>query len=177
MTTAPAPQEGRWRPMRGEDLAAVNELAHKIHPAYPEAPQVFEEKLKLFPDGCFTLQGADAGLVGYCFSHPWTRGVPPALDRLLDQLPRSPDSYFIHDLAIDDTLRGHGLAARLLPVMATVAKRYRLEHMTLIAVNASAEFWSKAGFAVTPDPALQLAARSKYGGDAIHMGMQLGAFF
>ena len=175
MTTAPAPQEARWRPMQRQDLTAVNELARKIHPKYPESPQVFEEKLQLFPHGCFTLQGDGAGLAGYCFSHPWTRGLPPTLDRLLGQLPSGPDTYFVHDLAIDEALRGQGHAAHLLPVMATVAKRHGLEHMTLIAVNTSEKFWSKAGFAVTADPALQRAVRSKYSDEAIHMEMKLDA--
>jgi GNAT superfamily N-acetyltransferase len=176
MTTAPAPQQARWRPMQRQDLAAVNDLARKIHPAYPEAPQVFEEKLQLFPHGCFTLHGADADLAGYCFSHPWTRGLPPALDRLLGQLPSDPDTYFIHDLAIDEALRGQGLATHLLPVMAAVAKCHGLEHMTLIAVNTSEKFWrKKAGFAVTADPVLQRAVRSKYSDQAIHMEMQFDA--
>jgi hypothetical protein len=47
--------------------------------------------------------------------------------------------------------------------------------MTLIAVNASEDFWSKAGFTVTADPRLQRAVRSKYSEEAIHMEMQLGA--
>ena len=177
MTTAQAPQEARWRPMQRQDLAAVNDLAHRIHPRYQEAPEVFEEKLQFFPDGCFTLQGADGGATGYCFSHPWMRGQPPALDRLLGQLPLRPDTYFIHDLAIDQALRGQGLAVRLLPVMATAAQRHGLGHMTLIAVNASEDFWSKAGFAVTADPALQRAVRSKYSDEAVHMEMQLDALF
>ncbi len=163
--------------MQRQDLAAVNDLARKIHTGYPEAPQVFEEKLQLFPHGCFVLQGADAVPDGYCFSHPWMRGLPPALDRLLGQLPPRPDTYFIHDLAINEALRGQGLAARLLPVMTTVAKRYGLGHMTLIAVNTSEEFWRRAGFAVTADPGLQRAVRSKYSDEAIHMEMQRDAFF
>ncbi|HZO44395.1 MAG TPA: GNAT family N-acetyltransferase [Xanthobacteraceae bacterium] len=176
MTTAPAPREARWRPMRHDDLATVNDLARKLHPAYPEAPEVFDEKLRLFPQGCFTLQDADAGTAGYCFSHPWTRELPPALDRLLGRLPPRPDTYFVHDLAIDEALRGQRLAALLLPVLAAVAKCGGLEHMTLIAVNASEAFWRKAGFAVTADPTLQRAVRAKYSDEAVHMEMQLGAF-
>jgi hypothetical protein len=59
--------------------------------------------------------------------------------------------------------------------MAAVAQRYRLEHITLIAVNASEKFWRKAGFAVTADPALQRTVRSKYSDEAVHMEMQLGS--
>jgi ribosomal protein S18 acetylase RimI-like enzyme len=175
MTTAPAPRKARWRAMRRKDLAAVNDLARRVHPAYPESPEVFEEKLALFPDGCFVLQGNDASKAGYCFSHPWRRGLPPALDRLLGSLPPHPDTYFIHDVAIDDALRGQGYAALLLPVLATVAKREGITHMTLIAVSASETFWRKAGFAITADAALQRAARSKYSDEAEHMEMRLGA--
>jgi GNAT superfamily N-acetyltransferase len=174
---APASQDARWRSMRRRDLAAVSDLAGRIHIDYPEQPQVFEEKLQLFPHGCFTLQGADTSLVGYCFSHPWTRGLPPSLDRLLGQLPPRPDTYFIHDLAVDQTFRGKGGAALLLPVIATVTRLYRLEHMTLIAVNKSEGFWRRAGFVATADPELQRAVRSKYSDEVIHMEMPLDLFF
>jgi hypothetical protein len=162
--------------MQPADLSEVSDLANRIHVRYPERPDVLGEKLRLFPQGCFCLQdGAD--VAGYCLSHPWTHGLPPDLDRLLGSLPPAPDTYFVHDVAIDERARGTGLASGLLPVLTNVARLHRLRHMSLIAVNNSKDFWSKAGFAETADPDLQRAVRSKYGDEAVHMELALDRSF
>jgi GNAT superfamily N-acetyltransferase len=158
--------------MQHQDLATVSDLANRIHVSYPERPEIFEEKLRLFPHGCFSLQD-DASIAGYCLSHPWTRGLPPALDRFLGALPRAPNTYFIHDLAIDERARGTGLTASLLPMLTAVARLHRLSHMSLVAVNNREGFWRKAGFIETADQDLQRAVRSKYSEEAIHMEMAL----
>jgi GNAT superfamily N-acetyltransferase len=155
--------------MAATDLAAVNGLADRIHINYPEEPIVFEEKLRLFPQGCFTLENRPSEIAGYCFSHPWVKGMPPQLDRLLGTLPASPTTYFVHDLALDERVRGKGLAAALIPTLVAVASLFRIPHMTLIAVNKSEGFWEKAGFGRTQDAALQQAVRAKYSDEAIHM--------
>jgi hypothetical protein len=162
--------------MQDTDLAAVSGLANRIHARYPERPEIFEEKLRLFPHGCFSLQDATS-IIGYCLSHPWTRGLPPALDQLLGGLPQTPDTYFIHDIAIDERARGTGLTSGLLPVLTTVARRHRLSHVSLVAVNKSESFWRKAGFIETADHDLQRAVRSKYSDEAIHMEVELDSFF
>jgi GNAT superfamily N-acetyltransferase len=163
----------RWRAMVPADLAAVTALADAIHPAYPESPAVFGEKLRLFPRGCFILELPDGRIVGYGLSHPWTKGAPPALDTLLGRLPAPPTTYFLHDIAIAAPLRAHGLGARLVSAMTIVGKAVGLTHLTLVAVHGSERRWRKAGFRATPDPALQAHARAGYGEDAIHMEMDL----
>jgi len=47
----------RWRAMSACDLDAVVALAARIHVDHPERGEVLAEKLTLFPDGCFTLEG------------------------------------------------------------------------------------------------------------------------
>jgi len=177
MNPTPGPPAARWRPMQEPDLAAVKDLSDRIHINYPEEAIVFEEKLRLFPHGCFTLERSDGEMVGYCFSHPWRKGLPPLLDTLLGNLPPDPNTYFIHDLAVAETHRGKGLAALLPPIIVIVARIYRLNHITLIAVNKSEGFWGKHGFAHTPDSALQQAVRARFSDEAIHMEMHLDRFF
>jgi N-acetylglutamate synthase-like GNAT family acetyltransferase len=110
-------------------------------------------------------------------SHPWTRGLPPTLDQLLGGLPQTPDTYFIHDLAIDERAREMGLTSGLLPVLTIVARRHRLSHVSLVAVNKSEGSWRKTGFVETADQDLQRAVRSKYSDEAIHMEMALDSSF
>src|SRR6201990_3109882 len=96
-----------WRLMSGADLAAVHDLSMRVHPNHPERAEVLAEKFRLFPSGCFVLE-TNGGVAGYCFSHPWIRGAVPALDGLLGALPVMPTTYYVHDLTLDEVLRGQG---------------------------------------------------------------------
>ena len=159
--------------MMPTDLAAVAALSARVHPNYPERPEVLAEKFALFPRGCFTLAAGDT-IAGYCFSHPWRKGAPPSLDRLLGELPRDADSYFIHDLTLDASMRRKNLAASLVADLVREAENAKLSHMSLVAVNNSSPFWSRFGFRPTPDATIQEAAREKYDGGAVHMQRSTG---
>ena len=154
--------------MTAPDLAAIAALSTRVHPKYPERPEVLAEKFRLFPAGSFALAEGDT-IAGYCFSHPWTKGAPPSLDTFLGELPRVADSFFIHDLTLDASMRRRHLAAALVPDLVRAARGAALSHMTLVAVNGSAPFWSRMGFHRTADEAIQAAARAKYDAGAVHM--------
>jgi GNAT superfamily N-acetyltransferase len=162
------PSAMRWRAMIAGDLTTVADLANCIHPRYPERLEVLAEKFRLFPAGCFTLASQRA-VHGYCFSHPWLVSSPPSLDAFLGELPKRPDSYFIHDLTLDTSARRRSLAAKLVPDLVSAARAAGLPHMTLVAVNGSAPFWSRMGFRRTADEAAQETARAKYDAGAVHM--------
>jgi GNAT superfamily N-acetyltransferase len=116
-----SPAQLQWRPMVAVDLPAVDRLAARIHPDYPERPEVLAEKFRLFPRGCFVLDRGPE-IHGYCFSHPWTAGPPPALDTAIGALPDTPDAYFIHDIALDQPARGMALASLLVPMLTDTAR-------------------------------------------------------
>ncbi len=94
--------------MAAGDLAAVHALSMRVHPDYPERAEVLSEKFRLFKRGCFVVDNS-AAIVGYCFSHPWKRGRVAALDTLLGVLPDRPTTFYIHDLTLDESLRGRGV--------------------------------------------------------------------
>jgi len=140
---------------------------------------VLAEKRALFPAGCFVLDAGENGsapfgakILGYAFSHPWT-DTPPSLDTFLTALPAQPSAYFIHDVTLDASTRGHGHAAAIVPVLADVARAHGLTRMMLVAVNGAERFWGKFGFVATPDAARQTAIGEKYGPRAILMGRGL----
>lgn len=169
---SPAPVQ--WRRMIGSDIVAVSDLAIRLHPDFPERPQVLSEKLRLFPRGCFVLENAaDGGICGYCLSHPWTIGLPPALDSLLGELPRTPSTYFIHDLAVEALLRRRNLAAALVLRLVDIARAVQVERMMLVAVSGSEPFWERMGFRRTADDTLQAAVRVKYGAGSVQMERDL----
>jgi GNAT superfamily N-acetyltransferase len=158
--------ESAWRPMRPDDIAAVFDLSHRVHGDYPEREAVLAEKLALFPAGCFVLT-AGAQVTGYAFSHPWN-DAPPRLDAFLVALPAAPSRYFIHDVTLDESVRGRGYAAALVPILASVARDCGAPHIMLVAVNGAEEFWVRVGFRVVDDVA-QMDVRAKYGPHALLM--------
>ena len=143
--------------MRAADLPAVEAIGDAIHVDYPERPEVFAERLKLYPAGCLVLAaGPDIG--GYVISHPWREGGPPALDTLLGALPERPDTYYIHDLALLPGRRGGAAATAAVEVLAAHATSLGLGEVSLIAVGNSQQFWRRCGFVAAVGRADTLAS-------------------
>lgn len=156
-----------WRPMSARDLDAVVALADAIHLDHPERPEVFAERLRLFPSGCRVAVAAGGEAVGYAVAHPGRLGKPPALDSLLEALPPAPDCLYVHDVALLPLARGCGLLARLLPQLLAVAQAQGLSRLALVAVNGSEPIWRRLGF-VPSESAVQSKLAS-YGGVASYM--------
>jgi len=154
--------------MAAGDLPAVSALSSTVHRRHPERAEVLDEKFRLHPRGCFVLAPGQ-GISGYCFSHPWTRGGAPALDTFLGRLPDQPTTYYVHDLTLDEALRGQGLGRAIVPLLFECARSLAVPHLSLVAVNRRGPFWQAAGFVRSADETLQAAAREKYGENAVHM--------
>ncbi len=161
-----------WRPMPEDDLPPFHDLSMRVHPNYPERAEVLAEKFRLFPSGCFVLATKN-GIAGYCFSHPFIKGAVPALDGLLGSLPAKPTTYYVHDLTLDEALRGLGQGRAIVPLLFKSAQSLGLSHLSLVAVNRRGPFWQAAGFSATASESLQAMARTKYDSDAVHMERQL----
>lgn len=171
MSAKPIP--GGWRAMTAADLPAVNALAARIHPEYPEDAAVFAERLRLYPEGCRVF-ARGTGIEAYVVSHPWLHAEPPALNSLLGKLPAASSTYYIHDLALAPEAQGSGAGAAVVTWLAAHALTSGLSGMSLIAVNGSSGFWRNQGFAVTRNPQLDAKLRS-YGDDAVYMTRVLEA--
>jgi GNAT superfamily N-acetyltransferase len=158
------------------DLDRVVELGDRVHVNYPEAADVFVEKQRLFPQGCFTLD-ADHKLVGYCVSHPWVQGRPPPLDAYLGTLPVTPTTYYLHDIVVAPELRGQGLARRLIPVLRCVTRLHQLASITLVSVNATTKYWHSLGWRDVDSADLQRYVRDAYSDEAVMMVAPVDRFF
>lgn len=134
-----------WRSMRPDDLAATITLAARIHPDYPEDDDIFRERLTLAPEGCFVLANA-RGVHGYLISHPWAGHLSPRLNVLLGSLPAQPDSWYLHDLALDETVRGQGRAKEAIALTNNAARAAHLPVITLTATGLALTFWLRQGF-------------------------------
>jgi GNAT superfamily N-acetyltransferase len=153
------PSARQWRPMTADDLQATCALSATIHQAYPEDDAVFAERLRLYPAGCHVYAAAES-VAAYVLSHPWREFDAPPLNSLLGELPATPSTYYIHDLALAPYARGTGAAASIVRKLADQAREAGLHTMSLVAVNGSAGFWQRQGFVQTEVPALAEKLRS-----------------
>jgi len=167
MTTDLPIKTGEWRPMRQADLPAVAAIADRVHEAYPEDPEVFAERLRLWPEGCWVYE-SEGRRLGYVLSHPARAFEPPPLNTLLGALPDQPTTYYIHDLALLPETRGQGAGSAIARILLEGARRAGCPDVSLVAVNDSAGFWGRHGFKVVSQPALEAKLRS-YDDDARFM--------
>lgn len=142
-----------WRPMRPDDLAAVEAIAARVHEAYPEDPAVFAERLRLWPEGCLIFE-RDGVPIAYVLSHPGRALAPPPLNSLLGVLPEPPTTYYIHDIALLPEARGQGAGSAMVAILLETARRAKCPEISLVAVNGSTGFWSRHGFLAVDVPAL-----------------------
>jgi ribosomal protein S18 acetylase RimI-like enzyme len=138
------------RPMRAGDLPVLDRIATEAHPDYPEDRQVFAERLELYPQGCFVIEGST--ILGYAISHPWTHGAPPELNSKLGALPAQPSTYYLHDVALCRSAHGLGLARTLIEQIVATAKAGNFRNLSLVSVNSSLAFWTRNGFRPTSTP-------------------------
>tara|TARA_R110002020_G_scaffold51976_1_gene146616 strand:- start:195 stop:695 length:501 start_codon:yes stop_codon:yes gene_type:complete len=156
---------GLWRPLLPTDIAAVSAIAQRVHPDFPEDDAVFADRQAIAPDLCFLFE-IDAAPAGYVLAHPYRFGSLPALNTVLGRLPEACDTLYIHDLALLPVARGSGAARRIVQTLSSRAAP--LGPLSLVAVNNSAPFWTRMGFAVADAP--RLAAKLKsYAPDARYM--------
>lgn len=156
-----------WRPLRLDDLDALCGVAAAVHPGLPERPEVFEEKLRLFPAGCFALEAAGA-LAGYAISHPWRLYDVPPLDAFLERLPDAPDCLYLHDVAVTPAARGYDAGAALIERLREVARKEGSSAIALTSVYGSDVLWRKLNFETAFDNRLAGKLNS-YGPSATYM--------
>lgn len=157
-----------WRPMIAADLAAVIAIAEIVHVDYPESPEVFANRLALFPAGCF-MAVEDGRVLGYGISHPGLVGDPPPLDTVLAALPGAADCLYVHDVALLGEARGRRLGAALAAELDGVARGHGFDRIALTAVNKSDGFWEGLGFLPVP------CAKLDSYGDATYRVKRIGA--
>jgi GNAT superfamily N-acetyltransferase len=142
-----------WRLAKTTDLADIQRIGDAIHVELPERLEVFQEKLTLFPQGCFVLT-KNGDVVGYSLSHPWLlRSIPP-INQFLDRLPASPECILIHDVAVLPKARGQGSTAVLVKSVVQLAKTCGISHLALVSVYNTRAFWARFGFEEISDVAI-----------------------
>ncbi|KAL2835676.1 acyl-CoA N-acyltransferase [Aspergillus pseudoustus] len=158
-----------WRPLTTSDIPTLISIADKIHATLPERPEIFAERIALYPAGCLALEENTGSrkIVGYAVSHPIRRRQPPELDTLLGEIPADADAYYIHDVAVLPEARGKGYAGQCVDLLLETAKRFPVA--CLVSVYGTGEFWARFGFeAAVVGEALRRKVEG-YGEDAVYL--------
>lgn len=136
----------RWRPMTAADLPTVAAISAEVHGRYAESLEVYAERLRLCPAGCFTCE-VDGTARGFLVTHPWRRDVPPpALGAMLQAIPDSADTWYLHDIALLPDTRGLGAGQAAVALVDGLARAAGVQDITLVAVNGADRFWAAQGF-------------------------------
>ena len=158
----------QWRPMRPTDIDAVVEVARLSFPDHFEDRACFQNRLALYPRGCFVLAEGDAAARGYLIAYPWKAESAPPLNTVIEGLPPQPDLIYLHDLALHPEARGGGVTGAIVERLAEQATEDGWPAVALVAVNDAVGFWSRHGFVERPAEAMA-AKLASYGADARYM--------
>jgi len=156
-----------WMPIQDQDLADIDRLATDVHPGLRERPEVFAEKIRLFPEGCRKLV-IDGRISGYGIAHPWQLYEIPKLDAFLEILPSSPGCLYIHDVAAHPSARGMNASGFFLEASRVTARSKGIRKLACVSVYGTDEFWSRSGFRIFASDEISGKLKS-YGDTAKYM--------
>lgn len=162
-----------WRRATLADTVDIVRLSKAHLGPYAEGEEVFAERIRLAPDGCFVLT-KHSRTVGYFFSHPWVRMKPPALHEMLGAIPPDADCWYVHDVAVDHEYRGGGVVADVCERVFRVAAAAGYRVVMLVAVSGADGYWAKLDFRDRTTDALRHKLKD-YGDDAVYMERPLDA--
>jgi GNAT superfamily N-acetyltransferase len=129
-----------------EDLPSLLKLQEEAYiQELLETERAFQRKIEVFPDGCLCAE-KEGQIHAYVMSHPWRGGEEVEIDARDLVIPDPPDCYYIHDLVVDQSCRGEGVAGLLVKRVFEVAGRNGLSRIVLVAVQNSEQFWGHYGF-------------------------------
>ena len=94
-----------------------------------------------------------------------TADAAPALNTLIAAIPDEAAVMYLHDLAIDPSVRGGGWSRPIVERLVQAARAAGWPALTLVAVNDAAPFWERHGFVVA-DPPGMAGKLAGYGPDA-----------
>jgi GNAT superfamily N-acetyltransferase len=154
--------------MTAADIDGVVDVARLSFPDHFEGRGCFENRLALSPDMSFVLAGNDDVVRGYLFAYPWRGETAPALNTLIEELPKDADRIYLHDLALDPDVRGGGHTRAIVERLVDQARADGWTKIALVAVNGATVFWQRMGFHPVTSPELS-AKLASYGDDACYM--------
>lgn len=162
------------RLMRHDDLDAVLGVQAQCYPPeMNESREVLSQRLLACPDTAWVALDAQGQVGAYLVAYRSVWGKVTPLGRPFAHDAQA-DVLYLHDLGIGATLRGQGVAQRLIDVAREWAVVRGCRGLTLVSVNDTVPFWQRHGLeAVTVDAAGR-GALATYPGRPVYMAVALG---
>lgn len=167
-------QELTIRLMRPNDIPALESIALACYPAdFFESTRAFQSKLEQSASSCF-VACKRTQVVGYLIAMPALLSSPPLLNTETKTLPADPDTLYLHDLALMPDCRGTGIGAALVAAFFAEQMAFQLPNAALVAIQNSAPYWRRYGFAPA-ETTIDLGDKiASYGRDASYMVKAMG---
>lgn len=161
------------RPVREADLDAVMQVQAQCYPPSMQEPRaIVLSRIRAAGDTSFVACGGGA-LHAYVFAYPSTLGRVTRLDSEF-AVSESPDTLYVHDLAVSPPALGKGLAKALVAQLFEAARGKGLAHSALVSVQDSDHFWTALGYGpADPRDAAARAALASYPGRAAYMARRV----
>ncbi|MFD3306751.1 GNAT family N-acetyltransferase [Streptomyces sp. NPDC058694] len=133
-----------------------------------EGRAALRSRAEISPGTCFVLD-VGSGPAGYLLALPYPALRYPDLERTEEAVVPSlstpaTSNLHLHDIVVEEGLRGRGLGQRLLHHFTLTARSRGYERISLIAVGRSDTFWSARGYTAHPG-----ISPDGYGADAVYM--------
>ena len=153
-----------------EGLAAVQRACYGDQ--FLESSEVFERRIASKANCSIVLQRDDA-VCAYLVAYRSERSRVTPLHGDFDVSPH-PDTLYVHDMAVEPSLKGQGFARMLLNSLMRLARTEGLRYSGLVSVQGTEAFWEKRGYvAHALDDAAQVRNLSTYGDGAVYMLVDL----
>ncbi|MBN9408725.1 MAG: GNAT family N-acetyltransferase [Burkholderiales bacterium] len=137
-----------------------------------ETSDVFARRIAS-PLGCSRVLMRDGLVLAYLAAYRSRLGKVTPLHGDFETV-ETPDTLYLHDMAVHPEQAGLGLARRLVDAVLAVARAERLPHAALVAVQGAQGYWARHGFVAARLPeAGQRARLAAYGDDAVYMTCRL----
>lgn len=163
----------RIRGLLEEDFARIAEIQAACYGTQlQEELDSLRAKWQASAGACLVGEYA-AHVDGYLFAIPTKRELLPSWNAQVCHPPANADGLYLHDMAVSPAARGKGISQALVQALVAIAFDAGHGFIQLVAVQNSAAFWQKVGFAevlVNDEVRGQLKS---YGADAVLMRREL----
>ena len=138
--------------------------------AYVESAEVFARRLAS-PVNCSLVLEHEGRVAAYLAAYHSLLAKVTPLHGDFEPAP-TPDTLYLHDMAVLPDCAGRGLAGQLLAALH--AQSTGLRHSALVSVQGSQAYWRRQGYALHPlQDAAQQARLASYGDGAVYMARAL----
>ena len=166
--STPAPPVPRT--LQAHDLPGLLQVQLACYgEGFVESAEVFARRLAS-PVNCSLVLERDGQVCAYLAAYRSVQGKVTPLHGDFESPVSTPDTLYLHDMAVLPDCAGQGLAQALLMPLWSQGAAWGLRHTALVSVQGSQGYWERHGYAVQPLPdAAQRARLASYGEGAVYM--------